>query len=467
GVVFGLAPPAEDLPEGEEPKAFTRMIAPPKSSDRRTISERREPGRTSSVGGEPSRARRAGKAPEKKTVVAFSFERVAKLGGLDVPEAKARDTLAALGFGVEGKGKSVKVTAPSWRPDVHGSADIVEEVVRIAGLDTIPSAALPKLHGVTRSVLTEKQRRTRRARRLLASRGMVEAITWSFIERKDAALFGGGSDALELANPISSDMSSMRPTLLVGLLTGAQRNRNRGFSDVALFEIGQVFRGDRPEDQGQVAAGVRAGAAGIGGAGRDWLSPAKDAGLFDAKADAAALLSVLGVDVGKVQITRDAPGWYHPGRSGVIRLGPKTVLAQFGELHPDTLAVLDVAAPAVAFEGFLDAVPAARRKGTQRPPLDVSDLQPVRRDFAFILGSDVAAADVIRAASGADKKLITAVSVFDQFEGASLGAGKKSLAIEVVIQPRDEPLKDEAIDAIAKKVIAEVKRVTGGEVRGG
>ena len=375
--------------------------------------------------------------------------------------------MAALGFAVEGKGKAVKVTAPTWRPDVHGSADIVEEVVRIAGLDTIPSAAMPRLHGVTRSVLTEKQRRTRRTRRLLAARGLVEAITWSFIERKHARVFGGGDDALELANPISSDMSSMRPSLLAGLLPAAQRNRNRGFADVGLFEIGQVFKGDRPEDQSQVAAGVRAGAAQLQGLGRDWQPPADEAGVFDAKADAAAVLAALGVDVGKVQITRDAPGWYHPGRSGVMRLGPKTVLAQFGEMHPDTLAALDVGAPVAAFEVFLDAVPTSRRKGTQRPPLDVSDLQPVRRDFAFVLSSDVAAADVIRAASGADKKLITSVSVFDQFEGASLGAGKKSLAIEVVIQPREAPLKDDAIDAIAKKVIAEVKRVTGGEVRGG
>ncbi|MEQ1653795.1 MAG: phenylalanine--tRNA ligase subunit beta, partial [Hyphomicrobium sp.] len=322
-------------------------------------------------------------------------------------------------------------------------------------------------HGVTNAVLTEKQKRARRARRLLASRGLTEAVTWSFITKEQATHFGGGSAALDLANPISSELSSMRPGLLAGLLSAVTRNRNRGANDVALFELGQSYRGEKPEDQYISAAGVRAGTAQLTGSGRHWDGKSDNAGVFDVKADVFAALAALGLDPSKAQITRDAPAWYHPGRSGTLRLGPKVVLAHFGDVHPATLKALDVEAPVAAFEIFLDALPAEKKKSRTRAAFAVSDLLPVKRDFAFIVAKDVAAGDVIKAAAGADKALIQAVNVFDVFEGGSLSAeGKKSLAIEVTLQPATETLTDAAIEAIVQKIIADVKKATGAEIRG-
>jgi phenylalanyl-tRNA synthetase beta chain len=358
------------------------------------------------------------------------------------------------------------VTLPTWRPDLHGPADLVEEVVRIAGLDRVPSTPMTRPAGIARPVLTERQKRARRARRTLAARGLVEAVTWSFVPRAEARIFGGGADALELANPISTEMSSMRPSLLPGLLTASQRNRNRGFADLALFELGQAYRGDAPEDQYLAAAAVRAGTAKVGGSGRHWDGAAGEVDLFDAKADVFAVLAALGFDPNKAQITRDAPAWYHPGRSGTLRLGPKLVLAHFGEIHPGTLKALDVAAPVVGYEIFLDAIPPEKAKGRARPPLASADLLPVKRDFAFVLDAAVAAGDVVRAALGADKALIEAVSVFDVFEGGALAdAGKKSLAIEVTLQPASETLTDKDIEAVSEKIVAAVRKATGGEIR--
>jgi phenylalanyl-tRNA synthetase beta chain len=377
-----------------------------------------------------------------------------------------RSILEALGFAITGKGPAWQVTVPSWRPDIHGAADLVEEVVRIVGLDKVPSAAMPRLSGVARPVLTEAQRRLRRARRALAGRGLVEAVTWSFIDHATSKSFGGGQESLELANPISSEMTSMRPSLLPGLLAAVQRNRNRGFADVALFEVGQAYRGDEPKDQLMVVSGVRAGAIGLTGSGRHWSGAAEGADAFDAKADVAALLSELGFDASKAQVTREAPAWFHPGRAGALKLGPKMTLAHFGEVHPQTLRALGVAGAVAAFEVFLGALPPQKRKGLAKPALEAGDLLPVRRDFAFVLDITVPAADVIRAAMAADKKLIRDVSVFDLFEGQNLGAGKKSLAVEVTLQPHEKTLTDAEIDAIATKVIAEVKKATGGEIRG-
>lgn len=418
------------------------------------------------AGGKPSKRRVAGTPPEGRTTLAFDFRRVTRLTGLTVKDAESRKVLTALGFEVQGKGPEVRVTTPSWRPDIHGPTDLVEEVVRIIGLDKVPSTPIPRTHGVTRAVLTDSQRRARRARRVLAGRGLVEAMTWSFIPRPQSELFGGGAEALELANPISVEMSSMRPSLLPGLLVAAQRNRNRGFTNLGLFEMGNAYRGDQPEDQRQIAAGVRAGSARLAGYGRHWDGPTREADVFDVKADVFAMLAALGFDPNRAQIAREAPTWYHPGRSGVLRLGPKTVLAHFGEIHPKTLAALDVTGPVAAFEIFLDALPPEKRKSRARPAMVALDLLPVRRDFAFILDEAVPAGDVVRAAAGADKALIADVSVFDVFAGASLGAGKKSVAIEVTLQPRERTLTDPEIEAVARKVVAEVKRVTGGEIRG-
>ncbi len=396
----------------------------------------------------------------------FDLDRVEKLSGLALPANDITTILETLGCELVGEGKVFEVTPPSWRPDIHGSADLVEEVVRIAGIDRIPATPLPRTSGIARAVLTDRQKRARKVRRLLAARGLVEAVTWSFLPKAQAEAFGAGATLVELANPISVDLAVMRPSLLPGLLTAVERNRNRGIADVALFELGQAYRGEAPDDQFVAAAGVRAGTAGVSGGGRHWDGKAADVSVFDAKSDALAVVAALGIDASKAQITRDAPAWFHPGRSGTLRLGPKTVLAHFGEINPRTLAALDVAAPVVGFQVFLDALPAEKKKSRAKAPLAQSDLLPVRRDFAFVLDRGVNAGDVVRAALGADKALISGVTVFDVFEGGALAAeGKKSVAIEVTLQPAAETLTDKDIEAIAQKVIADVKKATGGEIR--
>ena len=417
-------------------------------------------------GGEPSKAKVAGKEPIENRVIAFDYARIGKLSGLDISNADVSKILHALGFAVDGKPSAAKVTVPTWRPDVHGAADLVEEVVRIAGLDRVPATPLPRTGGFAKAVLTDRQRRTRKSRRLLAARGFTEAVTWSFIPKERALHFGGGSAQLDLANPISVEMSSMRPNLLPGLLEAVTRNRNRAVADVALFEVGQSYRGERPEDQFVSATGVRGGTARIGGGGRDWSGNAGQVGLFDVKADVFATLAALGFDTAKAQLTRDCPHWYHPGRSATLRLGPKTVLAHFGEIHPATLKALDVEAPVAAFEIFLDALPPDKKKSRAKSLLQVSDLLPITRDFAFIVGVDVAAGDIIKAAAGADKSLIQKVAVFDIFEGGALAVeGKKSVAIEVTLQPATETLTDQTIESISQKIVADVKKATGGELR--
>ena len=417
-------------------------------------------------GGEPSRARQAGKPPEGRAVIAFDFGKVRKLTGLDVPTKEITRILEAIGCDVMGKGPAVKVTTPSWRPDIHGSADLVEEVIRIVGLDNVPAEPLVRTHGVTRPVLTEAQKRSRRTRRGLASRGLVEVITWSFIGRPHAEHFGGGADHLELDNPISSELTSMRPSLLPGLLLAAQRNKNRGFNDLGLFELGQGYRDDTPDGQLLLASGVRIGKAALQGSGRHWQGTPSEVDAFDVKADASALLAMLGLDPAKAQITRDAPAWFHPGRSGSIRLGPRLVLAHFGEIHPETLRRLDVDGPAAAFEVFISSLPPEKRKSRARAPMVSMDLLPVRRDFAFVIDESVAAGDLLRAAAGADKALISDVNVFDVFVGGRLAAGKKSLALEVTMQPTDHTLTDAEIDAVSAKIVAAVSKATGAEIRG-
>jgi phenylalanyl-tRNA synthetase beta chain len=416
------------------------------------------------AGGTPSKAKVAGAPPKPQNVIPFEFGRIAKLAGMDVPEAQSRATLTALGFRIEGTGAKVNVTAPTWRPDIDGAADLVEEIVRIAGVDKVPSAPMLRMSGVAQPVLTEVQHRVRRARRTLAGRGLVEAITWSFIDEKAAKAFGGGQEGLVIANPISSEMTVMRPSLLPGLLAAAQRNRNRGFTDVGLFEVGQAYRGDAPKDQFIAASGVRAGAMDITGAGRHWEGTPDKAGLFQAKADAAGLLAALGFDASKAQVLREAPAWFHPGRSAAFKLGPKVTLAYFGELHPNVLRLMDLAGPVAAFEVFIDAVPSARKK-LGRGAMEAIDLLPVRRDFAFLVDSKVAAADVLKATASVDKKLIADINVFDVFEGKALGEGKKSIALEVILQPREKTLTDQEIDAVAAKIIAQVEKATGGIIR--
>jgi phenylalanyl-tRNA synthetase beta chain len=416
-------------------------------------------------GGEPSKIEIAGKAPKPNAPFKFDPGLVARLSGLDLDTREIKHLLEALGIALDGKGKQLKAAPPSWRPDITGPADLVEEVVRLVGVDQVPATPMTRAAGVAKPVLTEMQKRQRLTRRLLAARGFVEAVTWSFIAPEHAKLFGGGAPELVLSNPISSELAVMRPSLLPGLITAAQRNRDRGFSDGALFELGQAYRGARPEDQFVAASGVRFGHSALQGSGRHWSGEAPEAGVFAVKADAVAALTALGIDQANITVAREAPAWFHPGRAGALKLGPKTVLGTFGELHPDLLAALKVDAPIAAFELFLDALPAAKRKGTAKPALDASDLQAVRRDFAFLLDRDVPAGDVVRAASSADRALISAVDVFDVFTGQGVPEGKKSLAIEVTLQPRDKTLTDAEIEAVAAKIVTAVVKATGGELR--
>ncbi|MEM6664858.1 MAG: phenylalanine--tRNA ligase subunit beta [Pseudomonadota bacterium] len=416
-------------------------------------------------GGEPSEIIIAGTVPEPNLVLDFDPHEIERLVGakFDLREIKA--ILKHLGFWVTGAEAPFKVAVPSFRPDIHGTADLVEEVVRVIGLDRVPPVPLPKLNAVTKPVLTLSQKRDRAAKRALASAGLVEAVTWSFISADAAEAFGGGSAALKIANPISADLSDMRPSLLPGLLAAAQRNADRGYPDVALFEVGQTFIGDAPSDQLPVAAALRRGTARTSGAGRHWSGTSDPVGVFDAKVDATAALAAIGAPVDKLQITADAPGWYHPGRSGVFRLGPN-VLATFGELHPATLKTMDADGPVVAMEVYLDRAPAPKSRTISKPPLAASDLMPLTRDFAFVVGNDVEAAKLLRAAKGADKALIAAVDLFDVYQGEHVGEGQKSLAIAVTLQPRDKTLTEEEIEAVSAKVVTQVQKATGGVLRG-
>jgi len=417
-------------------------------------------------GGEPSHLIKAGQPPEPELILDFPIAEVKRLSGLDVPPVEMKVILSRLGFWVSGSGDILKVAVPTWRPDVHGKEDLVEEVVRIVGVDKIAPTPLEAHGAVGVKILTPIQIRTRRAKRALAARGMVEAVTWSFVSTKEAEAFGGGQAELKLANPLTEDMSDMRPSLLPGLLAAAQRNLDRGFSDLALFEVGQVYAGDAPEDQTTQAAGIRRGTAKIDGSGRHWAGNAGPVDAFDAKADAATVLDTLGAPVGNAQATRDAPGWYHPGRSGVLRLGPN-VLATFGEIHPGLLEKLDIDGPIVGFEITLETLPEPRAKPTKaKAVLDASHLQPVRRDFAFLVDASVEAQALVRAAKGADKALISDISVFDLYEGKGIEPGKKSLAIEVMLQPKEKTLTDAEIDTVGAKVVEKVTKATGGVLRG-
>ncbi len=413
-------------------------------------------------GGEASDLIVAGRAPVNERSYTLRTTRVKDLGGIDVPADEQKRILSALGFEVTETGDGFECSVPSWRPDVHGEADLVEEVCRIVGLDTIPPAAMSRDYAVARPVLNTLQRRMLAARRELAGRGLNEAVTWSFQPEEHAVLFGGGSADLKLANAISSELTDMRPSLLANLITAAGRNMDRGFADVRLFEVGQAYAGRAPEDETLNAAGIRRGNTGS----RHWEQASRAVHAFGAKADALATLEAAGAPVQSLQVVQGAPGWFHPGRSGTIQLGPKNQLGWFGEIHPRILNRLDVKGPLVAFEVVLNRIPDRRKTSAAKAPFDASDLMAVTRDFAFVLDNDVAADKVIRAAKGADKALITDVSVFDLFTGASIGEGKKSLAIEVTLQPRERTLTDEEIDAVAAKVVQQVSKATGGVLRG-
>ncbi len=418
-------------------------------------------------GGAPSEIVVAGDAKAPDKLIEFPVDEVKRLSGLDLPLPEIKRILERLGFFVAGAGKTVKIAVPSWRPDIEGKADVVEEVVRIAGVERVPATEFPRGDAPRKPVLTSAQVRTRKAKRALAARGLTEAVTWSFISKAQAELFGGGAPALALANPIAADLSDMRPSLIPGLVTAAQKNADRGFPDVALFEAGQVFKGDQPQDQLIAASGVRRGLSKVDGAGRHWQSSGKGADVFDAKADALAVLAAAGAPMQALQIVPGGPAWFHPGRSGTIQIGPQNILGHFGELHPRALTALDAQGPLAAFEVILDRIPESKAKLTRaKPMLELSAFQPVTRDFAFVVDAAVKSADIVRAAQNADKKLITGVTVFDVYEGKGIDPGKKSIAIAVTIQPREKTMTDEEIDALAGKIVAEVTKRTGGALRG-
>lgn len=418
-------------------------------------------------GGEASEPVIAGKVPQDNRVIEFPWSEVPRLSGLPVQPAESKQILEKLGFGIEGSSDAVKVTPPSWRPDVEGKADLVEEVIRIVGLDRIEPQPLPRLEAaVAKPILTLIQKRTRLAKHALAVRGLVEAVTWSFIGKAEADLFGGGDPRLALANPIASDLSDMRPSLLPGLLKAAQRNADRGFGDVALFEVGQCFASDEPEGQTIKAAAVRRGTARPAGVGRHWDGGATAVDAFDAKADAMALLATLGIPAGGLQVVAGGPSWFHPGRSGTLQFGSKNMIGTFGEVHPNILRALDLKGSLVAFELTLDGLPAPKPKPTKmRPRLVLSDFQPVTRDFAFVVGRDVAAGEIIKAAQSAERQLIVGVDVFDVYEGTGIDPDKKSVAIAVTIQPIDKTLTDVEIEAITARIVAEVAKKTGAVLR--
>jgi phenylalanyl-tRNA synthetase beta chain len=416
-------------------------------------------------GGEPSQLLLAGSVPREPRVIDFPWSEIKRLAGIDVAPAQATVILERLGFTVEKSGDAgARINVPSWRPDIEGKADIVEEVVRLIGVDNVPSTPLPRAEGVAAPVLTMMQKRARNARRSLAGQGLIEAVTWSFVSKEQAEAFGGGAPALALANPIAADLSDMRPSLLPGLVAAAGRNAARALGDQNLFEVGQIFLDAAETGQRLAAAGVRRGLA---GAGRHWSATARETGAFDAKADAMALLGALGVPTGGLQIVPGGPAWFHPGRSATLQFGPKTVVGHFGELHPGALKTMDVEGPVAAFEIILDALPAPKAKPTKiKPKLEISDLQPVSRDFAFIVDRAARAGDLAKAAQGADKALIVDVAVFDLYEGKGVPEGKKSIGLAVTLQPREKTLTDAEIDAVAQKIVAEAEKKCGATLRG-
>jgi phenylalanyl-tRNA synthetase beta chain len=414
-------------------------------------------------GGEASEVVVAGAAPDWQREYLLRPERLAGLGGLHVPPAESRAILETLGCTIseaaaEHRG-SLRVEPPSWRGDIEGEADLVEEVLRVKGYDEIPAVPLPRETVISRPAIDARRRRAELVRRTLASRGLTEAVTFSFISSRVAELFGGGKPELRLVNPISAELDAMRPSALPGLVEAARHNADRGFPDAALFELGPAYRDDTPEGQLTVAAGLRAGRLGP----RDWRQPPGEPDLYDAKADALAALAAMGAPVDNIQTADDPPPWFHPGRAGALRLGP-SLLAHFGELHPDVLDAFEVKGPVAAFEVFLDAVPLPRA-GRGKPPLKLSVFQPVERDFAFIVDRDLPAETLLRAARSVDRKLVSEIRLFDVYEGKGLPDGNKSLAISVVLQPQEATLTDSEIDAFSKRLVAAVEKATGGTLR--
>lgn len=408
-------------------------------------------------GGEASELVIAGTEPKWQRAINFDFNRVSTLGGVDIKQAESEKILKILGFVVSGS----KVEIPSWRSDIEGEADLVEEITRIYGYDNIPSAKLPIDNSNIKAVLTSVQKRASNVRRTLAAKGLYEAVTWSFMKGDKAKSFGFDNKALRLKNPISSDLDVMRPSIIPNLLDALGRNADRGFSDLGFFEIGLVFKGTDPQDQIQMATGVRSG---------KWIQrnvhgDARDVDVFDAKADLYAALKAAGAPVDNLQATTEALNWYHPGRSGVLRLG-KQVLGVFGEIHPAILKEFDIKSKVVGFEVYLGSIPEAKaKKSKSRSKLEISEYQSSNRDFAFVVGEDVAVGEVLKSVAGVDKNLIREVSLFDVYRGKGVDDGKKSVAFSIRIQADDHTLTENELDGISSKIIDLLAKKYSGELR--
>jgi phenylalanyl-tRNA synthetase beta chain len=412
-------------------------------------------------GGAASKVSVAGAAPQRTDQVEFFKRDVARLTGLDIKPAAMKKTIKALGFAIEDTGETWLLTVPSWRFDIDQSADIVEEIARLEGFDTLPIQSLPALSTIKQLVTTPIQDRVRTARRTLAARGFLETVTWSFMPKAHAKLFGGGGDALTVANPVASELNQMRPSILGNLATAVQRGADYGERDLHLFEVGPIYLGDGPKDQRSVVAAlVRPFDQ------RHW----DHVGSYDAyaaKADLYAVLEAIGQPPGRFQVGEPRQRHWHPGQSASLKLGPKVTVAHFGALHPRVLKALKVDGPVYAFELNLNALPQMKAKANKtKPVLDKADLTPIRRDFAFIVSEDTPASAIVKAAQSVDKALVSAVDVFDVYQGQGIEPGHKSIAIEVTLQPRGESLKDQDIEAISEKIVAAVAKSTNGVLRG-
>ena len=411
-------------------------------------------------GGAPGPAVVAGAVPAPAQPVRFRRERLARLAGIELDPPEIETILAGLGFAAVGGPEEWQVQPPSWRHDVSTEACIVEELARLHGYDRIPPVAVTRTTAVGAGLLTPAQRRRSAVRRAVADLGYAEAVTWSFIPPEHAALFGAPEPVLK-RNPLNAELSAMRPSLLANLLAAVARNLARKQDNGALFEVGPRFTGATPGDQVVALAGVRFGSA----EPRHWAARPRPVDAIDAKADALAALATLGVKPESVQVTADAPAWYHPGRSGCLRQG-RAVLASFGELHPRILRQFDIAEAVAAFEIDLDAVPPPKqRSGKARPSLEPLPYPPVDRDFAFVVDEAVRAGTLLDAIKGVDRKLIREVRLFDVYAGPGVADGSKSLAVAVRLQAPDRTLTESEIDGVAAKVVAAAEKSTGAVLR--
>lgn len=412
-------------------------------------------------GGEASHRVSAGEIPQEERSIRLRPQRTASLGGVEIAATRQQELLERLGFDVTATEEGeLNCRVPSWRSDIEGEACLVEEVLRLHGYDAIPVVSLPREDSLPRPALDRAQKREAEARMALAWAGLDEAVTFSFISEAQARQFGWNQEALRLDNPISADLNVMRPSVLPTLLEAAVRNSDRGYGDIGLFEVGPQYAGTAPENQSSVAAALRMGQA----VSRHWLQKARPVDLFDAKADALRVLEALGAPIDNLQVSADAPQWYHPGRSGGLRLGPK-ILAWFGELHPRVLRSFGARGTVVASEVFLEAVPLPKQKGKAKPPADLPAFQPVERDFAFVMDEDVPAEKAVRAAKAADRQLVQAVQVFDVYRGSGLPEGSKSVALAVTLQPRDKTLTEADLEVVSAKIVQQVTKATGGTLR--